>query len=104
MFLNSFFLNNAPGKDPEELCACDYTSWVDKFGAYHEGCIIHTPTPPGYRCYCYEAFISTCDGRGEKCKSEEQVGCDGCKEKECCIGNCDGYPHNETINDQSLSK
>ena len=96
--LSFLFLTEAPrqNESPEELCTCGYYSWRDKFGAWHNGCKIDDPTPPGYRCYCYFAFISTCDGKGLKCKSEIELGCNGCKERECCIGNCDGYPDRNT--------
>ena len=32
-----------------------------------------------------------CDGTAVKCNSHEDPGCHGCKDKECCLGNCVGY-------------
>ena len=85
------FLNKAIGKDesPGDLCACGFYI-VDIF---MDGCRIDEPPPPGYKCFCMDIpFIFTCNGRGQKCKSEKDFGCNGCKERMCCAGNCDGYP------------
>ena len=85
------FLNKAIWKDeiPAD-CACGYY-FSDH--PYHAGCRIDEPAPPGYKCFCWIVpFIFTCDGRGQKCKSEKEFGCNGCKERQCCAGNCNGYP------------
>ena len=67
--------------DPD--CSCDYVGpWA---------CRITEPSPPGYKCYCHISFLATCNGSTRKCKSEEEHGCNGCKEKECCLGRCNGY-------------
>ena len=65
-------------------CSCDKVGF--------SGCRINEPAPPGYKCFCYLAtFFAACNGYGQKCKSEEEHGCNGCKEKECCLGRCNGY-------------
>ena len=71
--------------DPD--CSCDYVFGRGWGGA----CKINEPSPPGYKCHCYIPFLLTCNGIAYKCKSEEEHGCNGCKEKECCQGNCTGY-------------
>ena len=63
-------------------CSCDLV--------LNLGCVINEPTPPGYKCEC-ERYSFYCNGRAQKCKSEEEYGCNGCKEKECCTGDCGGY-------------
>ena len=83
------FLVKSPEKDeiPGDLCACGW------YGGWNGGCRIDEPAPPGYKCFCWPvAFIFTCNGKGLKCKSKEELGCNGCKERECCVGNCEGYP------------
>ena len=59
------------------------------------GCKITKPPPAGYKCSCGRStksqFILTCDGTVVECNSHEDPGCHGCKDKECCLGNCDGY-------------
>ena len=86
------FLNKATGKDESPGdnadCACGFY-----YGRHYFGCRIDEPPPPGYKCFCWVIpSIFTCDGTGQKCVSEKEYGCNGCKERQCCIGNCDGYP------------
>ena len=85
-------LNKARRKDEglDDLCSCEWSRCHTK-GEIYSGCRIEKPPPPGYKCYCYLAFLLTCNGRGQKCKSEQELGCDGCDDEECCSGNCLGY-------------
>ena len=46
--------------------------------------------PKGYKCEC-DSFLGNCRGTAKKCQSNNETGCSGCAEKECCEGNCDGY-------------
>ena len=87
---SNIFLIEAPGqaKSTGDLCSCGWN-----FGNFGEvnGCKIDTPPPAGYKCVCSLVTFVACNGRGLKCESEEELGCNGCKEKECCVGNCNGY-------------
>ena len=55
------------------------------------GCEIVEEAPKGYRCDCTYEYGYTCAGAAKRCHSEDSAGCNGCKEKECCTGDCDGY-------------
>ena len=61
------------------------------------GCIIDPtyPPPPGFKCECYESKIGDmtipCNERATYCVGSNNDGCSGCSEKECCLGDCDGY-------------
>ena len=70
-------------------CACEHIGHITR-----GGCRINEPAPPGYKCRCTSDFLWTCGGRAYKCDFEGQdfvVGCNGCTERECCTGNCNGY-------------
>ena len=42
--------------------------------------------------YVTSLYLMGCSGRLKKCDDDGQVGCSGCKEKECCYGeDCNGY-------------
>ena len=88
------FLNKAIGKDEslEDLSACGF--YFSSVRPYF-GCRIDEASPPGYKCFCSLLgglpFVFTCNGRGQKCRSEKEYGCNGCKESQCCAGNCDGH-------------
>ena len=83
-------------------CACAYFR-CDKLGkeCHHWGCFggcrVNKAPPKGYKCKCRYLGFWTCDGIPEKCSSEDDVGCSGCKEKECCddsqpvVGDCSAY-------------
>ena len=81
-------------------CDCSYF----KYG----GCKITISPPRGYKCACHYMGFWTCLGIVEKCNSENDMGCCGCKEEDCCsdktapgggmfamlgvgVGDCDGY-------------
>ena len=60
------------------------------------GCRITQAPPGGSKCSCSITITSVlggdwCDGTAVKCNSHEDPGCHGCKDKECCLGNCVGY-------------
>jgi len=66
------------------------------------GCIISLAPPYGYRCECmYKVLLGFryCAGVPKKCDDsdvgksygEKDMGCKSCFEKECCLGNCEGY-------------
>ena len=64
-------------------CSCDLVPG---------GCVINKPTPPGYKCFCvFSSMFLCCNGVAQECADKEDYGCDGCKEKRCCAGNCKGY-------------
>ena len=65
-------------------CSCDLV--------LNLGCVINEPTPPGYKCECVRLdFFPRCNGYARECAYKKEYGCDGCKEKRCCAGNCKGY-------------
>ena len=33
-----------------------------------------------------------CSGKPIKCDSSDTSGCEGCTRKDCCLGDCGGYP------------
>ena len=69
------------------------------------GCVIdsHQPPPKGYKCNCYRDCgfgedCKVCSGYAEACRTDDECGCQGCFEKECCYkryaeyeGDCKGY-------------
>jgi len=69
-------------------CDCSY---VPKGFFEASGCEIEKEAPKGYRCKCYYEGAWTCGGAPKRCHSEDSAGCNGCKGKECCTGDCDGY-------------
>ena len=89
----NFFFYKALGEDEiqPDLCDCGWYQCYVKGVELYSGCKIDRPAPPGYKCFCLNVFIDTCDGRGIKCKSEKEYGCNGCDEEKCCAGNCVGY-------------
>ena len=64
------------------------------------GCTVTKAPPMGYRCQCRYWGFWTCEGYAEKCNSEFDYGCSGCKEEHWCfdytplIGDCSGYSCN----------
>ena len=70
----------------EPHCNCKFHPYLTIGG----GCKIYEEPPKGYMCHCWRPFFFTCTGETLKCVSEDDVGCSGCKEKECCdpMGNC----------------
>ena len=83
-----FIKDRGHDEDTGDLCACEYVNRPWKFG----GCRIDEPAPLGYKCFCSKfEIIHTCNGRGQKCKSANELGCNGCMEKECCAGSCEAY-------------
>ena len=74
-------------------CSCDYVP-IDLGG----GCVISKPTPPGYKCQCFLIdLFEVCNGFARECADKQDYGCDGCKEKRCCEGNCKGYAPNRLL-------
>ena len=76
---------------PNAYCSCIRTN---------RGCKINPAQPPpnGYKCNCKEknerwsiSFRKVCHGEAQICPSYNDYGCNGCKEKECCKGNCGGH-------------
>ena len=85
-----FIITALEGSDiMPDACSCEFTRAINYDNKH---CRISEPPPPGYKCYCYIAFIGTCNGEARKCKSKEEKGCHGCKEKECCLNNCGPDP------------
>jgi len=67
-------------------CGCHHTDG---------GCIIDEKPNPGYKCMCTKYgvwFLTTCTGTAQICSDPNEHGCTGCIGKECCLGNCGGYP------------
>ena len=54
-------------------------------------CRIDDPPPKGHKCYCTNWWFF-CSGKPIKCDSSDTHGCEGCTRKDCCLGDCGGYP------------
>ena len=89
-----FIITALEGSDiMPDACSCEFIPSIRNDNNNNPSiCRISEPPPPGYKCYCYIAFIGTCNGEARKCKSIGEKGCHGCKEEECCLNNCSPYP------------
>lgn len=77
----------------QEYCDCTWTNPPNfGFPSAAKCKILEAPNMEGYKCQCSFKFLKMqCKGEPVKCGDPDEVGCNGCKEKECCIGNCGGY-------------
>ena len=70
-------------------CDCKYyTRNIFKEG----GCYISVAPPKGYMCECTYDYFWKCHGDNYKCVYfPDKAECRGCKDKDCCLGDCLGY-------------
>merc|ERR1711894_272564 len=62
-------------------CSCEWR------GIGVLGCTIEVAPPPGYRCHCTNWRL-WCSGDAIRCVDPKHPSCRGCKEQECCSGDC----------------
>ena len=88
IFFQSFFAS--PFDFPKASCDCKYYT---KSIFHSGGCYISVAPPKGYKCKCTYGHFWKCHGDNYKCApySWATHECKGCKDKECCLGDCDGY-------------